>query len=299
MMQTVALPKQLEMMPLSVLAMLKSAVLRDGVDVRTDERISLAMAVGSFTVPQTIAYFLPSLFSLHTLTANGQNFGGVDGGRVVMPPKHPLTLEHMAHEGMYLVENGLVMMLWIGEFDFEVFVYFTLFRVYFPLILFSFFSFIWFLFTGKHANPMMLEQLLAVQNADRLDSVKINLQRLETDISYRVNNIVDTIRSARGTAMPLYVVRQVRFWGVYYFKNSFCGFKYILFATQLFPGFVEGHFKAISHNFSSNNNREELPSLDFCLCLWKIAQSLQCPIRNGGNHWPVQWVKASFQARRF
>jgi len=174
MMQQVALPKTLELLPLLILSILKSPVLKDGVDVLTDHRIQLAMQLGSMSAQQAVAFFLPNIFGLHGLTANGANYGGVAGNTVIMPPLVPRALDQLSPEGMYLVENGVMMMLWIG----------------------------------KSCPPQLVQEILNVPNAERLDSVKLNLQNLGNDTSQRVNNIVGTIRQHRAGPMPIYCVRQ-------------------------------------------------------------------------------------------
>lgn len=32
-----------------------------------------------------------------------------------MPPLHPLSLEQLSQDGMFLIENGMMMMLWVGK----------------------------------------------------------------------------------------------------------------------------------------------------------------------------------------
>jgi len=173
MMQQVALPRPLELLPMYILAILKSPVLKDGVDVRTDERTSLALAVGGMNIAECRALFVPNLFSIHTLMEG--NFGTVgQDGQVVMPPLHPLSLEHLSAEGMYLLENGLLMMLWVG----------------------------------RSCPAQLLQAVLNVQSADRLDSVKVYLQDLGNPMSQRVCAIAGAIRAKRTGSLPVYCIRQ-------------------------------------------------------------------------------------------
>jgi len=171
-MNNTPLPDQIKLLPLYVLSALKSPVLRDGVDVRSDERVALMTQVGSFGVAATTAFLYPSMFALHSLADTPG--GTVVEGKVQMPPCVRLSTEALEAHGLYLIDNGIMLLLWIG----------------------------------KNVQPQMLQDLLNLPSAERLDGAKVNLPALQTDLSSRVCNIVGNIRSVRTTGLPLYTIRQ-------------------------------------------------------------------------------------------
>ena len=62
---------------------------------------------------QLTAYYYPRMMSLHNLAGD---VGAPDEyGRVTLPDLLNLTKESMAQDGIYLLENGEVMMIWIGR----------------------------------------------------------------------------------------------------------------------------------------------------------------------------------------
>jgi len=59
------IPEAAQMLPLYTLAALKSAVMRDGVEVRSDERVWLMMNIGSMSTRQIDLYLYPNMIALH------------------------------------------------------------------------------------------------------------------------------------------------------------------------------------------------------------------------------------------
>lgn len=167
------IPEQVQLLPLYTLAALKSAVMRDGVEVRSDERVWLMMNIGSMSTAQIDLYLYPSMMALHKFQENNGGAVGEDG-QVLMPPGLRLSGEGLEAHGVYLIDNGMLLLMWIG----------------------------------KQVPPQLLLDLLNVQDAARLDGAKVSLPALSNDLSQRVNRIVGRIRENRAGGMPLYTVRQ-------------------------------------------------------------------------------------------
>ena len=166
------IPEQVQLLPLYTLAALKSAVMRDGVEVRSDERVWLMMNVGSMSTSQIDLYLYPSMIALHRFQET--NGGSLVDDQVVMPAGQKLSAEGLDAHGVYLIDNGMLLLMWIG----------------------------------KQVPPQLLVDLLNVQDAARLDGAKVALPALPNDLSQRVNRIVSRIRQERPGGMPLYTVRQ-------------------------------------------------------------------------------------------
>jgi protein transport protein SEC24 len=167
------LPAETKMLPLYILAALKNSVLRDGVEVHADERSNLMMMVGSCSTSAAASMLYPSMFALHRLPGSPHGLVSEEG-EVVMPPMVRLSSESLEAEGVYLLETGYMMLLWIG----------------------------------KNAHPQLLVDLLNLNTSERLDGAKVNLPALQTDISARVCSIVNRIRQKHNLSLSLYSVRQ-------------------------------------------------------------------------------------------
>ena len=107
------LPESLKLLPLYVLSLTKSGLLRAGTEVRTDERSALLAAGSRMPVGYSSAFVYPRLFALHSLP---EAVGALDtDGSPHLPPSLPLSLEKLEPDGSYLVENGVEMLVWIGR----------------------------------------------------------------------------------------------------------------------------------------------------------------------------------------
>jgi len=167
------LPDRIKLLPLYILAALKNPVLRDGVAVRSDDRVNLMMQVGSFPTAMVDVFLYPSMYAVHRLLEGPS--GTVDGnGEVVLPPCLRLTQETLEAHGIYLLDNGMILLLWIG----------------------------------KMVDRQLLVDVLNVNDAERLDGAKVTLPILQSEASRRLVSIVNKIRSSRPYALPLYTIRQ-------------------------------------------------------------------------------------------
>jgi len=94
-----------------VLGLLKSPLLRATNDVLSDQRVYHWAAFESAPLSVQSALMYPRMFALHNLTGD---MGTFNDGRVVLPPQLPLSADQLSHEGVFLVEDGEQMLMWIG-----------------------------------------------------------------------------------------------------------------------------------------------------------------------------------------
>jgi protein transport protein SEC24 len=102
----------LQFLPLYILGMLKSPAFRATNEVSADARIAAWTRLQSLAVSQVSAYFYPRMLALHNLPPDS---GLQADGGVSMPPMLNLTSESMTQDGVYLIENGEVMFVWLGR----------------------------------------------------------------------------------------------------------------------------------------------------------------------------------------
>ena len=166
------LPETLKLLPLYTLALIKNIILRMGTDIRPDERtyyLSLARVLPSGLL---LNFIYPRLFALHTMPDEA---GLPDAtGSIVLPPTVSLSSEKLDRRGVFLLEDGDLMYLWIG----------------------------------REVSPDLLVALLGIPSLEGYDTSTIPLPAIENSYNVRVNNIVNAVRAQRPSFMSLHLVRE-------------------------------------------------------------------------------------------
>jgi protein transport protein SEC24 len=93
------------------LGLLKSGIFKATNDVPADQRLAYWSRFESSPLAVQSALMYPRMFALHNLTGDS---GSVAEGRVVLPPQLPLSADQLSHEGIFLIEDGDQMLMWIG-----------------------------------------------------------------------------------------------------------------------------------------------------------------------------------------
>jgi len=101
------LPESLQLLPLYAMALLKSAAFRGGADVRADERTYTLQRLDGMAPEQTRSFVYPRLFALHKLPAQTP-------GAFAFPPPLNLSAESVSSDGIYLLDDSLSLMIWVG-----------------------------------------------------------------------------------------------------------------------------------------------------------------------------------------
>lgn len=103
----------LQFLPLYIMGMLKSAAFRATNDIGADLRTYIWMRLETITVSQLAAYYYPRMLGLHNLPPHC----GIpsENGVVTLPDMLNLTSESMTQDGVYLLEDGETMHMWIGR----------------------------------------------------------------------------------------------------------------------------------------------------------------------------------------
>jgi protein transport protein SEC24 len=100
------LPESLQLLPLYCMALLKSAAFRGGADVRADERSYTLQRLDGMAPEQTRSFVYPRLFALHKLPPSQTPFQ--------FPPPLNLSAESISSDGIYLLDDSLQLMVWVG-----------------------------------------------------------------------------------------------------------------------------------------------------------------------------------------
>merc|ERR1719323_890145 len=147
------LPECMKLLPLYTNCLLKSDAIAGGADV------------GCFIhdVGTSVAFFYPRLFPIHNLREDE------------MPRAVRCTIDKISDDGVYLLENGLYLFMYIG----------------------------------LAADPAWIQEVFGVQTAAQIDIDKTRLLDRETPASQRVRSVIDKIRAERSRYfMRLVLVRQ-------------------------------------------------------------------------------------------
>lgn len=121
---SLVLPERLKSLPLLTLGLLKTAALRGGGrDVNSDERAAVGHQLVACSVHDQLRLIYPSCYPLHdqsgswgkVLADGGDGGGGGDISDVELPGTAPAGLEYFNPAGAYLVDNGRMLILWLGQ----------------------------------------------------------------------------------------------------------------------------------------------------------------------------------------
>lgn len=103
----------LQFLPLYIMGMLKSPAFRSTNDLTADLRTFIWCRLATLSVSQLASYFYPRMFGLHDMD---ETCGVADAeGRVVLPTMMSLTSESLTQDGIYLLEDGESILIWIGR----------------------------------------------------------------------------------------------------------------------------------------------------------------------------------------
>jgi len=103
----------LQFLPLYIMGMLKSMAFRATNDVSGDLRTYLWMRLESLSVSQLAAFFYPRMMALQELA---DDVGLADEyGQCKLPDMLNLAAEVLSQEGVFLLEDGEAILLWVGS----------------------------------------------------------------------------------------------------------------------------------------------------------------------------------------
>ncbi|QRV76516.1 transporter protein Sec23 [Ceratobasidium sp. AG-Ba] len=166
------LPEAFKTLPVYALGLLKSRPIK-GSSVIADVRNYHAARLMSVGVTATMRYLYPRMTAIHDLSPD-VGFPSPKTGRLILPSPMPSSYTHMEPDGVYLIENGEDMYIWIGD----------------------------------GVSPQILIDLFQVENWDEVGPRTHLLPELSTHLSVQVRNLLLHGNLLRGRTLPLHVVRQ-------------------------------------------------------------------------------------------
>eukprot|EP00752_Nemacystus_decipiens_P003181 g2944.t1 len=123
--QSTSMSEAIQLLPLYSMALQKNLAFRGGADVRTDERASVQSQLANMPVDHSRCFTYPRMFSLHDmdedvgmprpegLDEDTIPTAGSDG--IKLPEVSNLSAERLSPEGVFLLEDGVELFLWVGR----------------------------------------------------------------------------------------------------------------------------------------------------------------------------------------
>lgn len=158
------LPECMKLLPLYVNCLLKCDAVSGGSDMTTDDRSFAMHVLNSMDIRSSLAFIYPRLLPLHNLDPNSRT----------MPTSLRCTVEKLRDTGVYLLENGIYMFIWIG----------------------------------MNADSSWLHDVFGVQSAAQIDIEKASILELDNPTSQCVRHVINQVREERQRHMKIIVVLQ-------------------------------------------------------------------------------------------
>ncbi|XP_020618625.1 protein transport protein Sec24C-like [Orbicella faveolata] len=158
------LPECMKLLPLYTNCILKNDILLGGSEMSSDDRSWLMRSVMSMDQAASVPYFYPRLFSLHDLDMDSTD----------LPKVIRCSADRMSENGVYLLENGISLFMWIG----------------------------------LQVDPSWLNQVFGAHTIGQVDIEMTSLPVLDNPLSSRLNDIIRQIQDQRQHYLKLTVVRQ-------------------------------------------------------------------------------------------
>ena len=116
------IPVNLKLLPLYTLGLMKNVAFRGGTDIHPDERIHAMNLLSGMGVTETKHFVYPRMFSLHDMSSTAglpSNDAPIDSvcgqDRILLPRVLNLSVDRLASNGIFLLDNGVDMFLWVGR----------------------------------------------------------------------------------------------------------------------------------------------------------------------------------------
>ncbi len=152
--------------------LVKHVGLREGAQIPPDLRSYAQALLTTLPTQSLIPYIHPHFFSLHNMPTDA---GTIGEHGVILPPALNLTSEKLERHGLYIMEDGQNIFLWVGH----------------------------------EAVPRLVQDVFDLPSYQELTGGKSTLPVLDNPFSQRVNAIIGKIRELRrGVYRPhLYIVK--------------------------------------------------------------------------------------------
>ncbi|GFG34509.1 hypothetical protein Cfor_07724 [Coptotermes formosanus] len=155
------LPECMKLLPLYANCILKSDAVSGGSDMTIDDRLFVMQAVTVMDIPSSVVYFYPRLVPLHEIDVDSSED----------PPAIRCTSDKIRDDGVYLLENGIHLFLWIG----------------------------------LNVSMEWVQNVFGVHSAAQIDIDRTSLPQIDNPLSVRVRSVIESVRHKRHRFMRVNV----------------------------------------------------------------------------------------------
>ncbi|XP_043917592.1 protein transport protein Sec24D [Protopterus annectens] len=158
------LPDSMKVLPVYMNCLLKSFVLVGSTELSTDERAYQRQMVMSMDVSDSQSFFYPQLLPIHNMDTNSET----------VPSAVRCSEERLADTGIFLLENGLNLFLWLG----------------------------------MNSPPELIQGIFNVPSFTHVNTDATLLPELDNPYAKKLKSILDGIRCQRPRSLKLMIVKQ-------------------------------------------------------------------------------------------
>ncbi|TPX31402.1 hypothetical protein SmJEL517_g05242 [Synchytrium microbalum] len=155
------LPENLKLLPMLIMGIIKNLAFRQGTNIPSDMRYFMLGMLYTISTDLNTVMLAARFFAIHAMSAERGTVG--PDGKTIMPNLINLSSERLDRSGLFMLENGLEIFIWVG----------------------------------RAVPPELCQAIFDKPSYDALAPGKFTLPLLQNNMSIRVNNIVNTLRQAR------------------------------------------------------------------------------------------------------
>ncbi|XP_028050482.2 protein transport protein Sec24A isoform X2 [Monomorium pharaonis] len=164
-------PGSLKLLPLYIIALLKSVAFRSGTSTRLDDRIFAMFQLKTLPLGQLIQVVYPDLYPVHML--DDHNAKDIDGKVCPQPPRLNLSAEKLDSRGIFLLDAGDRILIYIG----------------------------------KNINSLLCSNVFGTSAFASIPEEMYELPELDTIESERLRNFVFSLQEEKPYYVPLQIIR--------------------------------------------------------------------------------------------
>ncbi|XP_032680943.1 protein transport protein Sec24A isoform X3 [Odontomachus brunneus] len=165
-------PESLKLLPLYIIALLKSVAFRSGTSTRLDDRVFAMFQLKTLPLAQLMQMVYPDLYPVHAL--DDRNAKDIEGKICPQPPRLHLSAERLDARGVFLLDAG----------D----------KIY--------------IYVGKNVNPVFCSAVFGVSAFTSISEELYELPKLNTVENERLRHFIFSLQEEKPFWVPIQIIRE-------------------------------------------------------------------------------------------
>lgn len=159
------LPECMKLLPLYVSCLLKNDAVSGGSDMTCDDRSYAMQFVLTMDLPMSVVFFYPRLIPIHDVDPNGTG----------VPAQVRTSIDKVADDGAYILENGVHMFVWLG----------------------------------LSLAPEFTQNVFGAPCSQQIDTESSRMPEFDNPLSRRIHQIIDDIQTERTHCMRVRKINSI------------------------------------------------------------------------------------------